>query len=362
MEFDAVIVGGGPAGAACATALARGGARCLLIERSQCPAWKAGEVVHPEVQVPLRELGLWERFAARGYLRSAGTVSLWGGEVAERSAAADPYGGAFFVDRGDLEAMLLSAAAAAGARVVRGAPLRDAHRSRGRWTLAASCPGLRDAATTPLLIEATGRGRSLVGAGERARVDRLTALLAYPAAGESRDRRFSVEAVPDGWWYAAPLPEGKAVLAFLTDADLLPSGATARAAFFRQQVERSILTSTRFALANSVLDLRVAPAMSTIRRRLGGEGWVALGDAAATCDPLMGTGIAAALSKGLALARLLRSQSTAVAIEQYTAAERTAFDQYLRSRQSIYRGDRSWPATPFWRRRGEPSLPGARGW
>ena len=30
----------------------------------------------------------------------------------------------------------------------------------------------------------------------------------------------TVEAVPDGWWYTAPLPEERRVLAFLTDADL----------------------------------------------------------------------------------------------------------------------------------------------
>src|SRR6266403_2195707 len=30
----------------------------------------------------------------------------------------------------------------------------------------------------------------------------------------------TVEAISDGWWYTAPLPEERRVLAFLTDADL----------------------------------------------------------------------------------------------------------------------------------------------
>ncbi|MGH7430154.1 MAG: FAD-dependent monooxygenase, partial [Candidatus Methylomirabilaceae bacterium] len=41
MQYDAIVVGGGPAGAAAAHGLAKGGARVLLLERRRLPRYKA---------------------------------------------------------------------------------------------------------------------------------------------------------------------------------------------------------------------------------------------------------------------------------------------------------------------------------
>lgn len=355
MRSDVIIIGGGPAGAACALALARGGARCVLLERSPSPVWKAGEVIDSRAQAPLRELGVWEPFTARGYLRSAGTLSAWGPGVEEKSTATSPYGGSFLVDRADLESMLLDAAVAAGASVIRGAQARAAEWTASGWSVdVRHGPATSQALRTDLLIEATGRCRSIIGAGERVRVDSLVALMAYPSTDRSPDLRFSIETAPDGWWYAADLPQGRAVLAFMTDADLIPPGHDARARFFLRKLESSVLMRSRFPPASLTCGTRVVPAMSALRRTLGGKGWVALGDAAATYDPLAGAGVAAALSKGLALSRLVLGESSAAASTLYAQAERTAFRDYLTLRRSIYQGEPRWPHASFWRRRQRP--------
>lgn len=355
MRPDVVILGGGPAGAACALALARGGARCILLEKSPSPVWKAGEVIDAKVQASLRELGAWESFVERGYLRSAGTDSAWGPEVEEKSAATSAYGGSFLIDRADFESMLLVSAAGAGVSVVQGAHALVAEKARNDWAISVRrAPETPRVFRAPLLIEATGRGRSLVGAGERVRVDSLVALLVYLSTDPGPDLRFSIEAVPDGWWYAAALPNSTAVLAFMTDADLLPAGPVARDQFFLQQLERSSLIRDRLGPAGPPGKTRVTSAVSAIRRTLGGNAWVALGDAAATYDPLAGVGIVAALNKGLALARLLLGASSATAIARYAQVERAAFEDYLALRRSIYGRQERWPNAPFWQRRGAP--------
>ena len=48
-----------------------------------------------------------------------------------------------------------------------------------------------------------------------------------------------VEAVEDGWWYTAPLPDGRRVLAFFTDADL----PAARIAYDTAQPYRHTVTA-----------------------------------------------------------------------------------------------------------------------
>ncbi len=141
------------------------------------------------------------------------------------------------------------------------------------------------------------------------------------------------------------------VLAFMTDADMLPACHSARDQFFLQQLERSPLMRSRFSPASLTGRTRVTAAMSAIRRTLGGDGWIALGDAAATYDPLAGIGVAAALNKGLSLARLLLGESNATAFARFAQAERAAFNDYLTLRRSMYRRESRWTNAPFWQRR-----------
>src|SRR5437762_7632837 len=73
-------------------------------------------------------------------------------------------------------------------------------------------------------IDAGGRGASLA---RRLSVQRLVTdrLVCGWVHGSARRTGLGagltvVEAVEDGWWYTAPIPDNRRVLAFLTDADL----------------------------------------------------------------------------------------------------------------------------------------------
>src|SRR5438067_141230 len=71
------------------------------------------------------------------------------------------------------------------------------------------------------LIDATGR-RGAGLSGPPARSDRLVASVAtFRAAPGDVDARSWVEAVEGGWWYTAPVPGRRRVLAYFTDSDLL---------------------------------------------------------------------------------------------------------------------------------------------
>ena len=71
------------------------------------------------------------------------------------------------------------------------------------------------------LIDATGRGGAGLG-GPPTRSDRLVAnVVIFEAAPDDVDARSWVEAVKGGWWYTAPVPGHRRVLAYFTDSDLL---------------------------------------------------------------------------------------------------------------------------------------------
>jgi flavin-dependent dehydrogenase len=99
--------------------------------------------------------------------------------------------------------------------------------------------------------------------------------------------------------------------------------------------------------------LRVLPAESSRLDQIAGEGWIALGDAAAGHDPLSSHGISAAMGAGLyaghAAADLLAGRPEA-RLAYLDLMERN-YRAYLELLAAHYARERRWPASPFWRRR-----------
>ena len=349
---DFVVIGGGPAGIAFALSAVAAGATVTLIERATRSAAKTGEILPSTIAVPLAELGLWSGFTSRGYRPSHGTVSVWhGNEPAERSQLFDPYGDGWLIDRDDFERWLLRVAQAAGGELRRSRAVR-LERAGALWVVHL---GHHDGEriTAPMIVEATGRGRGVVGRGERVRDDALVGLVAYIHVGEAYiDARFYLEAVADGWWYSAPIPGNRVVLGLMTDATLVPARRADRQALWLRSLGSSRLSRTRVTDVPRHVDVRVHPANGSMRRTIAGDYWLAIGDAAATYDPLCGQGIVTALSKGIAAARLLTNgPSVTGAISDYVDTERATFDRYRQIRYALYRAAEVVPSSPFWSER-----------
>src|SRR6266478_83855 len=229
-RYDAVIVGGGPAGCAAALRFARSGARILLLERQPKPVFKPGEIIEPSVRQPLADLGLLERFMAQGPLTLAGRLVAWDDPIAtETSGILNPLGHGLLVDRARIEGWLIDESSLAGVTVVRGLAALRAERAGTNWSVIWVTKDSQSCAEASLLIEATGRGPGTLGTGRRRYLDRLVAFLAYASAPPGvLDQRLIIEAASDGWWYGALLPGRRVVLAFLTDACELPASPAAR--------------------------------------------------------------------------------------------------------------------------------------
>lgn len=347
------VLGAGPAGCAAAIALARAGAPVLLFERSPHRR-KPGEILSPSVRFALSELQLTEGFEARFPLRAQGCVSVWGGEPAAIDATLDPLGGEILVDRGELEAFLQSCAQKAGAQLVAAPQRLAAYPDTGGGNLRWRGEDGDHASRVRLIVEATGRGRGAVGRGGRHRYDQLVGVHGYvQTVGDSFGPHFLVEAAPSGWFYSAPLPGGGGVAALMTDTDLVPSGREAQQAHFAASLAQAPQTQARLGRhLGSAFEFVVAPAETSVRRVVAGASWIAIGDAAAAYDPIAGAGVAAALARGLALARLLSAEpEQSGALRHYVAAEAAALDDFQVQQRRIYRSEERWRNEPFWKRR-----------
>ena len=73
--FDVAIIGGGPAGSAAGTLLARAGRRVVLLEKEKFPRFSVGESTLPAT------LNILERMGVREKIDKGGFLIKYGGEV-----------------------------------------------------------------------------------------------------------------------------------------------------------------------------------------------------------------------------------------------------------------------------------------
>ena len=362
---DVVVVGGGPAGAATALALARGGLTALVVERSTYTNARPGETLPPIVKEPLARLGVWEQFISEGHLPSYGTSSAWGaGHLRDHDFIFDPRGYGWHVDRGRFDSMLARAAEAAGARVHRDARLASCVRERpGEWRLKIAGRGESFEVRARFVVDATGRASSFARrqGAKRVSYDQLVGVVRFlsPAASAAEVCHTTlVEAVPVGWWYSAPLPDGRLSVALMTDADLYAAGERGSENFWRRQLLDAEHTRSRADSYDWDAPRLVFTADSALLDSAAGESWLAVGDAAQTVDPLSSQGICQALWSGIGAAKAVTDYlgGSESALADYARRARKNFESYLKTRRQFYSTEGRWPGSTFWRRRQSGTL------
>jgi geranylgeranyl reductase family protein len=205
--WDVAIVGGGPAGASCATVCARAGLRTLVLERALFPREKVcGDCVNPACWAVLERLGVAAevRAAPRAKLSTVDfidlnghviTVALPGGENAEIA-----------IKRSLLDQVLLRRAEAAGAEVRQGETLLFVRQEEGIWNL-----GTKDFSTrAKVLVAADGRNSTLAGLCHlmpKKGPERVALQTHLPLPPDFGDR-IVLQLLPEGYSGQAPVGEG----------------------------------------------------------------------------------------------------------------------------------------------------------
>lgn len=310
-QFDAVVVGAGPAGCSAAIRLALKGVRTALVDRSVFPREKVcGDAVGGAGAAILHEYGLTQAIEKAEAIRLKGIIVVppegermgW-----DLSSDGQEFESGFLLPRQDLDSLLAAAADEAGAiRVeglrVTGPVIKDGvvsgveGRRNGKHTvISAGVVVAADGAFSVLARSMRG------GGGDRERT--MLAVRAYacgidPIEGGHLELYYDDTILPSYAWIF-PLGAGRANIGFFASCrQMRRLGSTLSRAYF-QFLQRCAPFRTRLERAHT---------MEPFRRgamRLGPPdgpcvyaGMLVAGEAAPFTDPLIGEGISAALVTG----------------------------------------------------------------
>ncbi len=362
--FDVVILGGGPGGTAAGiTLLKRDGISVAIVEESDYDSLRIGESLSPGIRPLLDYLDIWEQFRSEQSLESFGSKAAWGtSSLQALDYMFTLHGTGWGLDRVRFDRMLAHAFQERGGSLLTKTRFLNCQRTASHnWEIHVREP---DKTTRKIqckyLIDATGRRGYLARhlGIPRQIYDRLmgVACIGQLANDSPVESFIQVEACEYGWWYTAPIPGNRISVVLMSDVDIVSQQKVVKPKQWQSLLKEMKFTSDRIRGVEFTAKPRVFSAGSSCLQQVGGEKWVAVGDAAASHDPLSSTGIPHAIGSGVHGAIMAANAlfSDGQMLESFQQSIHSDFYQYLRTHWQYYQRETRWSESLFWKRRRTP--------
>ena len=367
-------MGAGPAGLALARnlLLQLPTRRVVIIEQQLAPAHepRIGESLPGAARILLDKLGLWQAFNKDNHHLRGAAVATWDSAMPMwQDGLRDPQGPGWHLDRRAFERMLLNGARELGAELAWGQALHSAVSSGSQWQV--KCfdhNNERHSYCAPILVDATGRGAHVARKLGMTKSKDDTLLCAHtflPSPANDDDAIMRIAADQQGWWYTVKTPLNLRVLAYHLDAkDPMRKALLTGRQLYAMAMEQPLLAAVfkkYYAYTNSqeaTAPLFYRPAGTSLMDinalKASAPGFLAVGDALMTFDPISSQGLFHALATAESAVSVLAA-TNAVACEnarnQYCTEMQAVSQRYLSHLQATYQGPKRFAQNTFWRNR-----------
>ena len=387
-QYDVVIIGAGPSGLASAIAIAsKSQLSVLVLDQRDKDHQRVGENIPPETLILLQKLGLESQFYQDGHEVCPGFASVWGSDsVGYNDFIVNPYGQSWRLNRHAFDMSLLNRACELGVEVV----WQRRFVSAKKVMLDNQCGYQIHLQAQPLsqaepqsdtaniclveanfVVDASGSGASFAKSQKVKKQvdDKLIAIVRFAKLKHAyKGKQVRIEANSNSWCYHALLPEQKVVSMLVAergDRQALESDAYHG---FKVQLANTLWVSDQLnKLALLDEEYHTYLVTSGMLEQVGGEHWIAVGDAAASFDPISAQGIYKGLQHGLLAAKVVLATLEEVSAKQgqqmidYADIVQRGYREYIQNRQRVYQKEKRWPSNDFWLNRNPVSSQHERG-
>jgi flavin-dependent dehydrogenase len=365
MEYQAIIIGAGPAGTSAAAILAEYGHRVLIIEREKFPRYHIGESLIPFTYAPLARLGMTERMKRTGFMKkySVNFVQTDGKRSQpfyfftryDKETIAQTYQ----VVRSEFDQMMLENALEKGAEIRQQTSVISLLEEEGRVV------GVRTKSVVTGEIHEVRADITLDCTGKEALTSNLKswrmkdpflnkiAVWTY-YRGSKREPGIdeggtTVAFVPEkGWFWHIPLHDDRVSVGVVAEAKYLTrDGVKDPQAIFEREVQQNAWIADHLSEGTCEGEYWVTSEYSRHSKYCASPGLLLVGDAFAFLDPVFSSGVLLALKTGVMAGDavhegLLAGDLSPARFEDYGATIRRSIENMRKLVYAFYQPDFSF--------------------
>jgi flavin-dependent dehydrogenase len=304
MHWDAIVIGGGPAGSSAATWLSRAGRKVLLLEKERFPREHIGESLLPGVLPYLDSLGVRDAVEAAGFEKKEGQTLVWGGDgepwhIDFKELDVYPY--SYFVERARFDELLLRHSAKCGTTVREQCAVKEIVFENGRAVGVKLASG--ESVSGSFVIDASGQSALTARGGDLIKPVAGLKNVAVWAYWENakrlpppRRQNFLTASIRDGWIWVIPLGDKTSIGVVTSHRSQGARSKEGPLAWYERTLREAGPVAPLLEGATRVTDVRGARDWSYRAKFTSGPGILLIGDAACFIDPILSTGVHLAMS------------------------------------------------------------------
>jgi len=315
-NYDAILIGAGPAGSCASAILAEYGHRALVVEREKFPRYHIGESLIPFTFEPLKRIGMIPKMKASHFVKKYSVTF-----VQPEGRRSQPF--YFFtrydretvaqswqVLRSEFDQMLLDNAREKGAEV-REETAVNRLLMDGEQVIGVEATDRKTGRTyevrAPITLDCSGKEAFTANKrGWRMSDPYLNKIAVWTYYKDSKrgegidEGDTTVAYVPDkGWFWHIPQHDGMTSVGIVAEGKYLTrDGVKDPKAIFHREVEENLWIKDRLSVGHSTGEYFITSEYSRHSRHCAAPGLLLVGDALVFLDPVFSSGVMLALKSG----------------------------------------------------------------